>query len=45
MFFDYQRKWQFIESCIFGVIAAFIPWRRSWSGLRARFSHFAKPSE
>jgi hypothetical protein len=34
--FGHEVRWQFIESCIFGVVAAFVPWRRSWTTLQAR---------
>ena len=34
--YGHETKWQFIESCIFGVVAAFVPWRRGWGALQAR---------
>jgi hypothetical protein len=34
--YGHETKWQFIESCVFGVVAAFVPWRRGWKALQAR---------
>jgi hypothetical protein len=36
--FGHEVRWQFIESCVVGVVAAFVPWRRSWRTLRAGFA-------
>jgi hypothetical protein len=35
-FYRHETKWQFIESCVVGVVAAFVPWRRGWKALQAR---------
>jgi hypothetical protein len=34
--FGHDTKWQFIESCVFGVVAALVPWGRGLEALRAR---------
>jgi len=37
-----ERQTHFIESCVFGAVAAFIPWRRAW---RTGRSHFGSVGE
>jgi hypothetical protein len=34
--YGHETKWQFIESCVVGVVAAFVPWRRGLKALQAR---------
>lgn len=34
--YGHETKWQFIESCVVGVVAAFVPWRRAWKALQGR---------
>jgi hypothetical protein len=34
--FGHEVRWQFVESCVFGVVAAFVPWRRGLQAMRAR---------
>jgi hypothetical protein len=33
---DNERQTHFIESCVFAVIATFVPWRRTWRAARSR---------
>ena len=34
--YGHETKWQFIESCVVGVVAAFVPWRRVLKALQSR---------
>ena len=41
--FGHDTKWQFIESGVFGVVAALVPWGRGLEALRARGNASTEP--